>query len=238
MKTSYLLLSAAVAAGVLLPLHAISGTFTYNYQTVFDANADTYIVGRQNVAKYSEWQSPPVTYWGPSANDVAASLTMHFSFAAPTTQISLYATLLSANWQPAGRSDYGYSSIWASTDGASWQLLLDDPTPTGPAPIATAGIYNQNVPNSLLGATDFWLQVRMWTTASLVDPNPAPYNWTDAQFSRYDPNNPPTSGNNFLLSVRTVPEPGAFGLGAFAVLATACRCRSRNRPDTRFGILD
>ncbi len=227
MKISHCFLVTAAALCACAPIRASAANFIYTYQTVFDANADTYIVNRQNVAKYSEWQNPPATYWGPSANDVNASLTLRFSFAQPTSQISLYANLLTANWRPGGRADYGYASIWASTDGASWQLLLDDPTPTGTVPVGSAAIYNQAVPSSLIGATDFWLQVRMWTTASFASPSPAASDWTDAQFSRWDPNNPSPSGNNFLLTAATVPEPTALALGALAALALAYRGKRR-----------
>ena len=66
------------------------GTFNYGYQTVFDSQASDYIVSTANVQRYSEWQSPPTTYWGPSANDVQGTLTYRFDFGAPSASISLF----------------------------------------------------------------------------------------------------------------------------------------------------
>ena len=74
-----------------LALAAAAGAWdtSYSYQTVFDANAATYIVGQENVRRYMEWQDPAVTYWGPAANDVTGILTSRFTFSAPTADMAL-----------------------------------------------------------------------------------------------------------------------------------------------------
>ncbi len=227
MKISVLRFIAKVSVCTAAPVSAFSGTFNYSYQTVFDANADTYIVARQNVKKYSEWQNLPVTYWGPSANDTAASLTMRFDFPAPTARIYLGASLTVANWINGGRTDYGYASLWASTDGSSWQLLLDDQVPTGAGTIGKGATYSQTVPASLLGASEFWLQARMYEHDALVDTYPPAAEWADAQFSRYEPENPPASGKTFELEVTTVPEPGVLPLALTALLVLSWTTRKR-----------
>src|ERR1035438_4957210 len=131
----YSRLAGLLAAGIILPCTlSAQGTFSSSYLTVFDSHASDYIVSADNVQRYSEWQSPPVTYWGPSANDVLGTLTYEFPFGAPSSQISLTASLASFNFVWGNANGYfgsgtGSSSLWASTDGSSWQLLLDDPTP-------------------------------------------------------------------------------------------------------------
>jgi hypothetical protein len=60
----------------------------------------------------------------------------------------------------------------------------------------------------------------MYEPAALVDTYPPAAEWADAQFSRYDPQNP-GSGKNFELDVTTVPEPGFVFMGMCGALALA-----------------
>jgi hypothetical protein len=205
----------------------LAASFDYTYQTVFDSNSDTYIVGEQNIKKYSEWQNPPVTYLGPAANDAQATLTMRFDFSDPTTQIFLDAGIVSFNNINAGRTDYGYASLWASTDGSSWQLLLNNDVLTGSGIIDAETIYNQDVPVSLLGGTNFWIQVRMYVHNALVNGYPPNNSWADAQFSRNDPSD---TGNTFELKATTVPEPAILCQAALALaIGWMARHRFANR---------
>ena len=112
MKTLNLRLFAAMAVAVLSTASAHAWDFSFGYKSVFDTNATRYIVGGQTVRKYTEWQHPPITYWAPSANDAASTLTMRFDFVAPSSEISLLAELISANNGYA----YGSSSLWGSTN--------------------------------------------------------------------------------------------------------------------------
>lgn len=216
-----------ITAALLSGLQAQAWDFSYGYKNVWDTGADQYIVGQQMVRKYSEWYgTPPMSYWGPSANDAAASLTMHFNFAAPAWEIFLTAQLDSAN---NGYGAYGSCSLWASTDGTSWQMLLDNPVP---APGNFVQLYyNQDVPAALLGGTSLWLQARMQETGALTQASDPAATWAQAQFSRLDPANP---GNVFQINVMEVPEPGAWqlGLGALAALL-GVRTRQWRRPGTR-----
>jgi hypothetical protein len=205
-------LLATIALSFLSNIPVQGWDFTYGYKNVWDANATQYVVGQQTVRKYSEWYgTPPMSYWGPSANDVATSLTLHFSFLAPTSEISLTAQLDSAN---NGYGAWGSCSLWGSKDGTTWQLLLDNPTP---APGNFVQLYyNQDVPGALLGSTSFWLQARMQETGALNQAPDPSATWAQAQFSRLDPANP---GNVFQLNVMEVPEPGAYQLGLGALVA-------------------
>ena len=212
---------ALAVASVFANSQALAWDFVYGYQNVFDANADDYVVGQQNIKKYSEWQSPPFTYWVPSANDVQALLTYRFDFAVSTAAISLKAQTHSSDYP--SRGDYGFSSLWGSKDGVSWQLLQDNPIP---APeLGVDMLFDQALPSSFLGGNSFWLQVRMQDHNSVVNGQPPSTSWSNAQFSRHWDQTPP--GNLFEVDVMLVPEPGSFavfGLG-LAALAILCHCK-------------
>jgi len=188
--------------------------FSFGYNYVYASGADAYLVDQTNVRKYSEWQSPPTTYWGPSANDTTGTLSYAFNFQQPTTNIFLNVSLASFNFVWGNAHGYfgsgtGSSSLWASTDGSSWQLLLDNPMPVNG--VDSYMTYNQNVPASLLGNTSFWIQVRM-----VVD-NAPNSSYTDAQFSR---SSSAATNNIFEIDVSEIPEPSPVALvaGAFGCL--------------------
>ena len=168
--------------------------FSYGYKTIYDANADLYITGTTNVRKYTEpFGSPAALYWGPTANNVEGLLTMRFTFATPSTEIMLKADLASFNFAQGGGYGSGASSMWGSTDGVNWTLLLDNPKP---ATIDSYKTYNQNVPASLLGTTLFFVQVRLTVQGA---PNTS---YTDAQFSRADTSR---TDNVFQLNANLAP---------------------------------
>lgn len=196
-----ILLFVSLVTFTLPSAHAAAWDFVYGYQTVFDTNADNYIVGTQKIRKYSEWQDPPVTYWGPSANDVPASLTSCFTFAAPTWKVHLRAALSAYNYP--WRGDYGFSSLWGSTNGSFWQLLLDNPIPASSGePASSAQVYDQDLPTTLLESRSLWLQVRLQEHNALPDAGDPRASWADAQFSRLEP---PGSGNVFQVNVMLRP---------------------------------
>lgn len=166
--------------------------FIYGYKTVLSANADQYVVGIQNVRKYDEG-TPGASYWAPISNDVIGLLTQKFVFSAPTTEIYLYTQLASYNF---GGGRNGATSVWGSTDGASWQLLLDNPTP---ASIDSYVYYDQNLPNSLVGTDTLWLQTRFLS-----------HGWTImAQSTHFGQGN---SFNGFQLNANIAPEPSSIAL--------------------------
>ena len=198
---NYIINSSRIAVlflvGIFLTCEAVAqNNFTFSYLTVFDSQASDYIVSAVNVQRYSEWQSPPVTYWGPSASGVLGTLTYKFTYGAPSAQISLNAALASFNF---GGTETGSSSLWASTDGSSWQLLLNDPTPQSEASYLH---YNQNVPSSLLGTTSIWFQVQM-------EEDSLPSDFALAQFSRSATDQP---NDVFNITVTEAPEPSAAWL--------------------------
>jgi hypothetical protein len=164
--------SLATASVMLLAIcHAYGVTFTYSYSDVFEASAEDHLVNQSNVQKINEGI---VHYYSPITPGTPASLTYHFDLSGTITDASLFAHLASFNF---GGDSFGFGSLWGSTDGTTWQLLMDAPTPSG---IAQGHFYDQSLPTSLLGDSDMWIQVRMQASG-----------WNIlSQFSRTDINVP------------------------------------------------
>jgi hypothetical protein len=197
LSTTILLKSAGTVSGY---------DFEYGYKTVLSANADQYVFSIQNAQKYDEG-TPGASYWAPSANNVPSSVTYRFDFAAPTTEVFVFAQVTSYNF---GGGTFGSTSLYGSTDGVDWELLLDNPTPGS---IDSYAYYNQNVPNSLLRESSFWLQARMQSAG-----------WTImAQHSHYGQGN---SFDGFEVKANVVPEPSALLLSLLSSVFFAMR---RNR---------
>lgn len=214
LKLAYCLCTMLLSYGAMA-----QGSFNFGYQTVFDANANDYLVSAVNMEQYSEGFSS-ATYWGPSANDVQASLTYEFNFGAPSSAISLTADVGVWNFVWGDANGYygsgtGSASLWASVNGVSWQELFNVPTPSDSVS-AGASYNNQSLPSSLLGSDSLWLQVDLEEDGAPIG------DYADAQFSRNGSGGPP---DVFDISVQTVPENSTlslFGIGV-AILAFASK---------------
>jgi hypothetical protein len=172
----------------LSAFHARAYDFTFGYTNVFASNALQYVVGQTNIQRTDEGGGGD-TYWKPINNGMPASLTQKFTFPRPTAQVFLAAHLSIFNF---GSGTYGSGSLWASKDGTNWVSLLNAPTPAG---IATNYTYATNLPNSLIGGTQIWIQARLQTTGLN----------NQAQFQRaYNGN--PTQYPAFALDVTYAPS--------------------------------
>ena len=149
MKRIFLFVMAATLA-YCLP--AFAWDFDYGVEDVFQAAADTYVINTINIQKYNEGNGN--TYYCPAANGIQASVTYKFDWCVPATNILVYGYFHILN---AG-SSYGYGSLWASTNGFDWQLLLDVPTPPSGA---VGPVYSNTMPLSLTGSSSFWVQARL-----------------------------------------------------------------------------
>ena len=149
--------------------------FVFDLFHVNQKDADKYLVLKSNVKKYSEWQNPPVTYWGPMENGVDASLTYKFPLPAKPKKIDLIAHLASFNFANGGGKGSGHSSLWGSKDGKNWILLLDNPVPDR---IDSYKKFTGPIPAELLGEEELWMQLRFRTEGA---PNSS---YTCAQFAR------------------------------------------------------
>jgi len=152
--------------------------FVHGFKHIDESVASQFLTSSNNVRKYSEWQNPPTTYWGPSSNDRDSSITYRYTRPGRIVSGRLFANLASLNfpWPGYAGSGKGASSIWVSKDGQSWSLVLDNPTPANS--VDSYKTFNAALPNSVLGGTDLWVQVRLRTTGSPLS------SYTTAQFSR------------------------------------------------------
>lgn len=151
--------------------------FDYGYKSLSETNATNYIIQTQNMRKYSEWQSSPTTYWGPTANNTLGQLTMAFPIPTFATQVMLKANLASFNFNGGGGLGTGSNSLWVSKDNTNWTLLLNNPTPLR---IDSYQTFTNSIPSTFLGSGTIFLQVRSLVSGA---PNSS---YTDAQFSRSD----------------------------------------------------
>jgi len=152
--------------------------FEFGFQHINEAGAETYLVSTSNVRKYSEWQSPPLTYWGPTANGIDGALTYRFPGSGTVQAARLKASTDSFNfpWPGYFGAGKGWSSIWGSKNGSDWILLMDNPRPTDN--VGRGMTYDQLLPVELLGGKDLWIQVRL----SVIEAYNTSY--TTAQFGR------------------------------------------------------
>ena len=79
MKQHALLIGSLLASSLLISLPTKAsdtekpkGDFIFELTHINQPDAEMYLVSKTNVKKYSEWQNPPVTYWGSSENGVDA----------------------------------------------------------------------------------------------------------------------------------------------------------------------
>ena len=168
------LIILSLLSGSLLSTQAQE--FSYEFTHVEQPIADKHIVSQKNIRKYTEWQKPPVTYWGPAENGVDAEMTFKFPINKTDTPNHLVANLASFNFNNrGGGSGTGYSSLWGSSDGKSWTLLLDNPTPDR---IDSYKTYDQSLPKEVVSGKDIWIQVRLRSEGAPLK------GYSTAQFSR------------------------------------------------------
>ncbi|MFM7740021.1 MAG: cadherin repeat domain-containing protein, partial [Planctomycetota bacterium] len=150
--------------------------FAFGFKHVNEAGAEQYLLSSSGMRKYSEWQSPAITYWGPSANNAEGSLVYKFPFSSPAQTIRLMAH--SPSWdfftEPGG-SGRGASSLEVSRDGATWLSLRNSLEPRSWGADWT---YDDFLPQSVLGGTEIWVRMRFYTESA-----PAT-SYTVAQFGR------------------------------------------------------
>ena len=90
-------------------------------------------------------------------------ITFHFAFDRPVTGGSL---LLPFVTERRSWGDTGHAFLYGSTDGSNWQLITDT-TPAEGSTIQYGGWY-WSLPELFIGATDVWLQARLYAYGPYV----------------------------------------------------------------------
>ncbi|MGI9459757.1 MAG: hypothetical protein ACR2NF_07150, partial [Pirellulales bacterium] len=151
-------------------------SFDYGFRHINQENAEDFLVSSSGMRKYSEWQSPPITYWGPSSNDQEGQLVYKFPLSGLTTSASLYAS--SPTWdfftEPGGNGR-GASALEVSNDGETWVSLHNNLEPRNWGGDWT---FDGALPAEALGTTELWVQMRFYVENA---PNSS---YTVAQFGR------------------------------------------------------
>ena len=140
---------------ILWAISTMAADFEHRFVHVFSAEADSYIVATTNIQK--RYEGGNIRYYHPIENNKEASITYRFDFGAASTSAFLSANLYAVNFG----SDYGRGSLWGSTNGSDWTLILDMPTPSYEGRAA----YKTNLPASLIGGNSIWLQARLYTVS-------------------------------------------------------------------------
>jgi hypothetical protein len=194
LKASKLLIIVTGLCISVVPSHGYD--FQYSLWDANSSNALDYVVGQVNMQRTSEGGNG-VSYWNPINNGQEATLTMEFQFPQPTTSVFLSTTLASYNF---GGGDYGSGSLWASTDGANWIQIMNNPTPSG---IDSYTWYSSDLPDSLIGSSQIWIQAQLETSGWNIM----------AQFERS------STQDAFDLDANLIPEPSAalIALSGFAL---------------------
>ncbi|MFM7244168.1 MAG: PEP-CTERM sorting domain-containing protein [Planctomycetaceae bacterium] len=136
-------------------------TFRYAVTTVFDPDAGKYVASTSNAKAYKDPYLANSSFWAP-VTPGKGEVTLQFSFANPVISGSCFAHFYAANFGGAS----GKASFWGSTDGSSWELLMDVPTPTDV--IAVGPDYRGLLPRSFLGSRSLWFQARMESTGNAL----------------------------------------------------------------------
>ena len=155
--------------------------FYHGFKHLDQTGADKYLIEQSGIKKYSEWQNPPLTYFGPSANNKPSTLTYKYSFEGAVQSAKARISLSVWNFNAPGAygSGSGQASAWASKDGTNWERILDLPTPST---FSAGKTFEEYLPTRVLGSNDLYLQIRMEVSGA---PNTS---YTTAQFGRSDAN--------------------------------------------------
>jgi formylglycine-generating enzyme required for sulfatase activity len=132
--------------------------FSFGFKHINQAESEKYLIESSNMRKYSEWQQPPVTYWGPSGNNAEGRLVYRFNFTQNPDRIRLKCS--SSAWdfysEPGG-SGRGASSLDASKDGITWTQIKNsiDPKQWG-----SDWSFDDYLPPELTNTPNIWIRMR------------------------------------------------------------------------------
>ena len=167
--------------GLTVPPSVTHDNFYFGFSHINEPGASDYLLNSVGIKEYSEWQTPPLTYYGPSANGGQSTLTYKFEFSGSIISAKARVNLSVWNFNVPGAfgSGQGAASAWASTDGQEWVNLINLPVPQT---FSSGQTFEDMLPESVLGTKEIYLQIRMEVSGA---PNSS---YTTAQFGRSDAN--------------------------------------------------
>lgn len=174
---------ASEVEGLTVPPSVSHDNFYFGFSHIKEEGASDFLLNSVGIKEYSEWQSPPLTYFGPSANGNESILTYKFEFSGDVVSARARVNLGVWNFNAPGAfgSGQGTASAWASTDGQAWVNLINLPVPQT---FSSGQTFEDMLPESVLGTKEIYLQIRMEVSGA---PNSS---YTTAQFGRSDANAP------------------------------------------------
>jgi hypothetical protein len=177
--------------------HETSGppyeTFSYGFGSPESVNALDYVAATSNAEVAHEEEG---RYWRPmvGAQTLAATnpgvVTFHFPFDGSIVGGRLLVVLTNFHFTYS----QGHSYLYGSTNGVDWQLLseIEPPAQGG----YNQGGWNGDLPDMFIGASDIWLEARMFSYGPRAEEGGV---WCNtAQLCRWDPSH---TGNTFELEV-------------------------------------
>jgi len=152
---------------------ASAPVFEFGFAHVDQSNADNYLIESSGVRKYSEWQRPPITYWGPVANNQIGTLVYRFVFPVRASQVWLKAH--SPLWNVGPGFGRGASALEVSKDGQTWFAVWNaiDPLQWG-----QGFTIDGFLPQGAAETSELWVRIKLLVTEA---PNSS---YTTAQFGR------------------------------------------------------
>ena len=88
-------------------------SFKHSFTHLNQKGADDYLIEKTGIKKYSEWQNPPITYYGPSANGKESKLTYKYSFSGRLESAKVRISLATWNFNAGGAMGRGSGSASA-----------------------------------------------------------------------------------------------------------------------------
>jgi len=145
--------------------------FDYSFVSINDQNAEKFLVQKKGVITRYHTDGPdclmyrngehiklkhPLSYYGPSENEVEGSLTYQFSFNGSTVRAEVMASITAYGHK--NTNEYGQVSLWCSKDGTTWIKLR---TVTSPAQGGKGTVAKYKIPTEALGTDCLFIQIRL-----------------------------------------------------------------------------
>lgn len=177
-----------------------SWDWKYAYGHPGDKGAGQYIVKTENAEVFFE---DPVYYWKPGTGGVKQGakpgvIVYRFSWDKTATAARLFINMPTFHWSYSR----GHNKLYGSRDGAAWVELMDVPPPAFGK--ASSGVFDQNLPDRLLGGKELWIKVELDAFGPGVGRGRAFAN--TAQANRYQKD---SNTDTFRLEVRLAPKADA-----------------------------